>query len=57
MSRAQELTETKVLLEFYPMINQGESFDMNLFWSALLQHNDSDLGEYEGSQQAYRLQV
>ena len=58
MSRAQELVETKVLLEFYPMINQAEDFDMGLFWSAVLQQqNESEFGQYEGSQQAYRLQV
>lgn len=56
LSRAQELTETKVVLELYPMIHQDQTFDMT-FWSVVLQQTEGDLWEYEGSQVPYRLRV
>lgn len=56
LSRAQELTETKVVLELYPMIHQDQTFNMD-FWSAVLQQTEGDLWEYEGSQVPYRLRV
>lgn len=56
LSRAQELTETKVVLELYPMIHQDQTFDMS-FWSGVLQQTEDDMWEYEGSQVPYRLNV
>lgn len=59
LSRAQELRETKVDMELFPMIAPLEEFDTDIFWQDLLKGavTEDDKWQYEGSQIAARLSV
>ncbi|KAK9829077.1 hypothetical protein WJX72_003765 [[Myrmecia] bisecta] len=57
MSRVQDLRETKVAIEPFPMIAAGQRFmEDNSFWQQVLSiENPDELAEYEGNEVPYRL--